>query len=175
MGDRASLVKFLTLVASPRHVSQLQKRIESWSKLKYLSFSYQNAFSNLRYVSLKCDKPGNTKGGSITVPLTSCLTGLEWVIGKLTIFVCFYLQNGLTQTSQTGGEQYSDTSPFSIPWTSIKNFTHCFIFKILFNVAGYTCCGPFHLVRAVVMDARCQRQSIIDNLLKDIWLTDIGQ
>jgi hypothetical protein len=22
-------------------------------------------------------KPGNTKGGSITVPLTSCLTGLE--------------------------------------------------------------------------------------------------
>jgi hypothetical protein len=24
-----------------------------------------------------CVKPGNTKGGSITVPLTSCLTGLE--------------------------------------------------------------------------------------------------
>jgi len=24
-----------------------------------------------------CSKPGNTKGGSITVPLTSCLTGLE--------------------------------------------------------------------------------------------------
>ncbi len=23
------------------------------------------------------DEPGNTKGGSITVPLTSCLTGLE--------------------------------------------------------------------------------------------------
>ncbi len=23
------------------------------------------------------DKPGNTKGGSITVPLTSCLTGLD--------------------------------------------------------------------------------------------------
>jgi hypothetical protein len=26
------------------------------------------------------DKPGNTKGGSITVPLTSCLTGLESAI-----------------------------------------------------------------------------------------------
>jgi len=26
---------------------------------------------------LKILKPGNTKGGSITVPLTSCLTGLE--------------------------------------------------------------------------------------------------
>jgi hypothetical protein len=24
-----------------------------------------------------CDRPGNNKGGSITVPLTSCLTGLE--------------------------------------------------------------------------------------------------
>jgi hypothetical protein len=29
---------------------------------------------------------------------------------------CFYLQNRLFQTSQTGGQQHSDTSPFSIPW-----------------------------------------------------------
>ncbi len=35
---------------------------------------------------LKC-KPGNTKGGSITVPLTSCLTGLGPAIWQLTIFV----------------------------------------------------------------------------------------
>ncbi len=28
---------------------------------------------------------------------------------------CFYLQNRLIQTSQTGGQWYSDTSPFSIP------------------------------------------------------------
>jgi hypothetical protein len=26
------------------------------------------------------------------------------------------LQNRLIQTSQTGGQRYSDTSPFSIPW-----------------------------------------------------------
>jgi hypothetical protein len=31
---------------------------------------------------------------------------------------CFYLQNRLIQTSQTGGQWYSDTSPFSIRWTS---------------------------------------------------------
>jgi hypothetical protein len=31
---------------------------------------------------------GNTKGGSITVPLTSCLTGLESAVWQLTIFVC---------------------------------------------------------------------------------------
>ncbi len=28
---------------------------------------------------------------------------------------CFYLPNRLIQTSQTGGQQYSDTSPLSIP------------------------------------------------------------
>jgi hypothetical protein len=31
---------------------------------------------------------------------------------------CFYLQNRLVQTSQTGGQWYSDTSTFSIPWLS---------------------------------------------------------
>jgi hypothetical protein len=31
---------------------------------------------------------------------------------------CFYLQNRLIQTSQTGGQWYSDTSPYSIPWLS---------------------------------------------------------
>jgi hypothetical protein len=29
---------------------------------------------------------------------------------------CLYLQNRLIQTSQTGGQQYRDTFPFSIPW-----------------------------------------------------------
>jgi hypothetical protein len=28
---------------------------------------------------------------------------------------CFYLQNRLIQTSQTGGQWHSDTSPFNIP------------------------------------------------------------
>ncbi len=32
-------------------------------------------------------KPGNTKGGSITVLMTSCLTGLESAVQQLTIFV----------------------------------------------------------------------------------------
>ncbi len=32
-------------------------------------------------------KAGNTKGGCITVPLTSCLTGLESAVWNLTIFV----------------------------------------------------------------------------------------
>ncbi len=30
---------------------------------------------------------------------------------------CYYFQTRLIQTSQTGGQRYNDTSPFSIPWT----------------------------------------------------------
>jgi hypothetical protein len=33
---------------------------------------------------------------------------------------CFYKQNRLVQTGQRGGQQYSDTSPFSIPWLRLK-------------------------------------------------------
>jgi hypothetical protein len=29
---------------------------------------------------------------------------------------CFYLQNRLIQKGQTGGQLYSNTSPFSFPW-----------------------------------------------------------
>jgi hypothetical protein len=38
---------------------------------------------------------------------------------------CFYLQNKLIQTSQTGGQGYSDTSPFSIPWIGSREFFYC--------------------------------------------------
>ncbi len=55
--------------------------------------------------------PGNTKGGSTTVMF-------DWlgISCKTSDNSCFYLQNRLIQTSQTGGQWYSDTSPFSIPW-----------------------------------------------------------
>jgi hypothetical protein len=41
----------------------------------------------------------------------------DWFgIGCMTTdYFCFYLQNRLIQTSQTGGQWYSDTSLFSIP------------------------------------------------------------
>ncbi len=42
----------------------------------------------------------------------------------------FYLQNRLIQTSQTGGQQNSDTSPFSIP---------CLYYKIIItNISALT-------------------------------------
>ncbi len=45
---------------------------------------------------------------------------------------CFYLQNRLIQTSQTGGQWYSDTSPFSIPWLK------CYITPGLMACQGHT-------------------------------------
>jgi hypothetical protein len=42
---------------------------------------HQNSFMTLT------PRPGNTKGGSVTVPLTSYLTGLKSYVGQLTIFV----------------------------------------------------------------------------------------
>ncbi len=33
---------------------------------------------------------------------------------------CFYLQNRLVKTSQTGGQWYSDTFPICIPWHHLK-------------------------------------------------------
>jgi hypothetical protein len=63
--------------------------------------------------------PGTTKGGSITVPLTSCFDWFGFSCMTTDNF-CFYLQNRLVQTSQTGGQWYSDASPFSIPWQENK-------------------------------------------------------
>jgi hypothetical protein len=70
---------------------------------------------------LAMDKPGNTEGGSINVPLTSCF---HWfgISCMTTDNFCFYLQNRLFQTSQTGGRQYSDTYPFSIPWINTRAY-----------------------------------------------------
>ncbi len=49
-----------------------------------------------------------------------CTVGLlfDWfgLICMRTEIFCSYLQSRLIQTSQTGGQRYSDTSPFSIPW-----------------------------------------------------------
>ncbi len=49
---------------------------------------------------------------------------------------CFYLQNRRIQTSQTGGQQYSDTSPFSIPWS--VNQSACVIIELIRGVQKLT-------------------------------------
>ncbi len=66
---------------------------------------------------LLCASPGNTKGGDLL---------FDWfgISSMRTDNFCIHLQNRQIQTSQTGGQWYSDTSPFSIPWHS-----HCGTFS----------------------------------------------
>jgi hypothetical protein len=96
---------------------KISAQVSSFSQGQQLNNCWADILTACRY-STSCPQlapAGNTKGGSITVPLTSCLTGSELAVWQLTIF-CFYLQNRLIQTIETGGQWYSGTSPFCIPW-----------------------------------------------------------
>jgi hypothetical protein len=59
------------------------------------------------------NKPGNTKGGSITVPLTSCLTGMDKSVLQIKTKIVNY-HTGDFKPVKTGSQQYSDASPFSM-------------------------------------------------------------
>ncbi len=62
------------------------------------------------------DKPGNTKGGSITVPLTSCWTGLDqFVLKTKTKIVSSHTADSKPVKQEVNGKKYF---PFSIPWTN---------------------------------------------------------
>jgi hypothetical protein len=51
---------------------------------------------------------------------------------------CFYFQNRLIQTSQTGGQWYIDTFPFSIPWSTTK--LHCIPKFLKMQYRLFVCC-----------------------------------
>ncbi len=71
------------------------------------------------------DETGNTKGGLFDWFGIGCMT---------TDNFGFYLQNRLIQTSQTGGQWYSDTSPFSIPWMRLfYSFKFCLFVGFTFE------------------------------------------
>jgi len=72
------------------------------------------ALSKPSYFKRYFHTPENTKGGFFhcTVDPLFDWSGFSYMT---TDSICFYLQNRLIQISQTGGQRYSDTSPFSIP------------------------------------------------------------
>jgi len=97
--------------------SQLLKNVTSFGKSYLVWFQkiiLPNVQKNFPMLKAMSYVSGNTIGGSISVQLTSSLTGLESAVN-----FGFYFQNRLMQTSQTGGQWYSDSSLFSIPWLGI--------------------------------------------------------
>jgi hypothetical protein len=66
---------------------------------------------------------------------------------------CFYLQNRRIETSQTGGQQYSDNSPFSIPWTET-------------NIQAYFCTPMITSVKSfIVLALGPQKNSVVQERL----------
>ncbi len=66
--------------------------------------------------------PGNTKGGNITVPLTSCLTGLESAVCQLTIFV-FICRTDYTKPVKQEVNNTVILPPLVFPGSSLKFFS----------------------------------------------------
>ncbi len=82
-----------------------------WYRLNGWVASLKNMGVDL---SLPLADSGNTKGKyHCTIDL---LFGWFEISCMTTDNFCFYLKNRLIQTSQTGGQRYSNTCPFSIPW-----------------------------------------------------------
>ncbi len=87
-----------------------------------LQFWDKNHFVRLTFYRSPWNHSGNTKGWKYhsTVDLLFDWFGISCMT---TDNFCFYLQNRLIQTSQTGGQWYSDTSPFSIPCIILRGDT----------------------------------------------------
>ncbi len=107
-----------SLVLSAKKMKCCKYGLNSVDIGAYLTLLYLNYSPTYRQLKAQQVKSGNTKGGSITVPLTSCLTGLDQSVLQIkTKIVSCHTAD--FQTSQTVGQSYSDTSePFSIPWLS---------------------------------------------------------
>jgi hypothetical protein len=50
--------------------------------------AFSNILQSIRAIINVCILPGNTKGGSIAVPLTSCLTGLDQFVLQIKTKKC---------------------------------------------------------------------------------------
>ncbi len=91
----------------------------------------------------------------------------------------FYLQNRLIRTSQTGGQWYSDTSPFSIPWSNYYHLA-CF-FQVIdrswqwfkFITLIQICSGPFsYLNFLAILILNIQRGTFVRMSAYFLWIRD---
>ncbi len=115
--------------ASSRHMTNLEQStflIYLWWYSRHYGWPYLvvsfsvvvlPSVGHFKRMDREKQKPGNTKGGSITVLLTSRLTGFGLVRFANNSKNC-QLSYSRFLTSQTGGQWYSDTAPFSIPCKS---------------------------------------------------------
>ncbi len=89
-----------------------------------------NAKNFHQFWGLAMAQPGNTKGGRFTVPLTSCLTGLESAVWQQTIFVFICKKSYLHQSIRRSTVQWY------FPQGTLKY--HCTV-DLLFDLFGLVC------------------------------------
>ena len=113
--DSSTLPNPLTIFRRHQQVSRptLRYNKQLVMKLVFLQEGYYSIQRTLTYYFLR---------GSITVQLTSFLTGLDsaalLILNKIQIY-----KFGWIQTSQTGGQLYSDTSPYEVSECFLLNQT----------------------------------------------------
>jgi hypothetical protein len=114
---------------------------------------------------------GNTKRGKY-----HCSVDLlfDWIgISSLTTDIfCFYLQNRRIQNSQTGGQLYSDTSPFSIPCT--RKHTLSLLFSLSLEKSAQTT-SSIDLCRSIdIYTSRFSQLAASFSLCFSLSLTNTG-
>jgi hypothetical protein len=77
------------------------------------------------------------------------------------------LQNRLIQTSQTGGQQYSDTSPFSIPWLSSYVTSHCLAVVPQSGVKENFYCTVYYITLYSNCEAQWAYQNFKEKIVED--------
>jgi hypothetical protein len=88
--------------------------------LFHWGIAHNNRPPHFLLLKKKIVSAGNTKGGSITVPLTSCLTGLDQsVLQTKTKIVSCHTANSKPVKQEVNGTVI--LPPYSIPWFQYEN------------------------------------------------------
>ncbi len=74
---------------------------------------------------------------------------------------CFYLQNRLIQTSQTGGQRCSDTSPFSTPWFRRSRTYKIYYINYPFIWLAYNFCLIKYALKCMVYRVEVQQPGVM--------------
>jgi hypothetical protein len=138
LGSKASIVgvysphclkvKGLSLAVTPGTGELKMSKMTYFSRYLRCFFTEKKNDANYAYTHIEgISFLGSSQG--ILMGQCHCTVDLlfDWfgISCTATEIFCFYLENSLIQTSQTGGQWYSDTSPFSIPCCSIHENVGC--------------------------------------------------
>jgi hypothetical protein len=87
---------------------------------------------------------------------------------------CFYLQNRLIQTSQTGGQWYSDTSPFSVHDWTVLALVYLETLKDQNSIEKSDKRSSHKLILVLAADTVCMEVLAADTVCMEVLAADSG-